>query len=56
MPATAAAREEVIPMFKELTEELLDLRTREKGYRNALYASWAVDAGCTTTCTCVKRR
>jgi hypothetical protein len=30
-------------MFKELTEELLDLTVVEKGYRNALYA--ANDAG-----------
>ena len=35
--------EEVTPMFKELTEELLDLTVVEKGYRNALYA--ANDAG-----------
>ena len=26
-------------MFKELTEELLDLTVVEKGYRNALYAA-----------------
>ena len=38
-------------MFKELTEELLDLTVVERGYRNALYAS--NDAGGTgrTLCT-----
>ena len=29
-------------MFEQLTDELLDLRVTEKGYRDALYAS-AVD-------------
>jgi len=32
-------------MFTQLTEELLDLVAREKGYRHALYAN-NVDPGC----------
>jgi hypothetical protein len=38
-------------VFRELTEELLDLRVTEKGYGLALYASEEDDGG-TTCCSC----
>ncbi len=37
-------------MFKELTEELLDLKVTEKGYRGALYAVKAPDP-CSCSCS-----
>lgn len=39
-------------MFTKLTEELLDLVVREKGYRLALYASNNSDGGCSVGCCC----
>jgi hypothetical protein len=39
-------------MFKELTEELLDLTVAEKGYRNAFYASVNPGGACSACCTC----
>ena len=39
-------------MFKELTEELLDLTVREKGYRSALYAL-NVDCCSCSCCACL---
>ena len=38
-------------MFAKLSEELLDLTVREKGYRHALYASTAPGAGGGSSCT-----
>ena len=37
-------------MFGELTDDLLDLRATEKGFRNALYAT-EEDPGC-CSCSC----
>jgi hypothetical protein len=37
-------------MFKELTDELLDLTVTTKGYRGALYA--AAQLSCSCTCCC----
>jgi hypothetical protein len=39
-------------MFKELTEELLDLTVEEKGFRNALYAAANPGGACSACCTC----
>ena len=41
-------------MFRELTDELLDLRVTEKGYRNALFAALDdPDNGCSgCSCSC----
>ena len=38
-------------MFKEFTEELLDLTVTEKGYGDAFFAS-AEDAGGGSSCSC----
>ena len=38
-------------MFRQLTDELLDLRVTEKGYGLALYAS-EEDEGGSTCCSC----
>ena len=41
-------------MFKELTDELLDLRVTEKGHRDALYAVTEPEeggAGCSCSCS-----
>ena len=37
-------------MFKELTEELLDLTATEKGYGNAMYA--VIDGDLCSCCSC----
>ena len=39
-----------VPMFTELSEELLDLAVQEKGYRNALYAKTIAPGG-SSSCT-----
>ena len=41
-------------MFKELTDELLDLTVSEKGFGNALYAAVDNDDGCggAGSCSC----
>ncbi len=39
-------------MFKELTEELLDLTVTEKGYGNALYAVRSIILCCCMSCSC----
>jgi hypothetical protein len=39
-------------MFKELTQELLDLTVVEKGYGNALYATNKAGGACSACCTC----
>jgi hypothetical protein len=44
-PAPDATGREVRCVFKELTEELLDLHVVEKGFRNALYAKTVADGG-----------
>lgn len=46
-------------MFKELTEELLDLAVHEKGYRSALYAmnddpGSSSSTGSSSSLTCCK--
>jgi hypothetical protein len=39
-------------MFTRLTDELLDLVVREKGYRLALYAASDSGGGCSVGCCC----
>ena len=39
-------------MFKELSEELLDLVATEKGYRGASYASFDDGGGSSNQCCC----
>ena len=41
-------------MFRELTDELLDLKIVEKGYRSALYAVTDIEdggGGCSCSCS-----
>jgi hypothetical protein len=39
-------------MFRELTDELLDLQVRERGFRRALYAKLPVSCCCCSCCSC----
>jgi hypothetical protein len=39
-------------VFRQLTEELLDLRVTEKGYGTALYAADEDEGGGGTCCSC----
>jgi hypothetical protein len=49
-----------VPVFTQLTEELLDLAVHEKGYRHALYAnnvnpgSGGSSCGSSSSLTCCK--
>lgn len=41
-----------VNVFRELTEELLDLRVVEKGFGDALYATVEDEGGSPCSCSC----
>jgi hypothetical protein len=41
-----------VNMFRELTEELLDLRVVEKGFGDALFATVEDEGGSQCSCSC----
>jgi hypothetical protein len=47
-----AGEKEVEPVFKELTDELLELTATAQGYRKAFLAQRHGPLCCTTSCCC----